>query len=216
MDQKFKIIKEIPFQELEKRLRNVPLVQKGKLGEDIYVYENAEIKLRELNTKEINPTTFYVLSSNLKFQKDLRKYLLEKYNIDTLHLTRGYELENEKQEIWTLIPPIVEITSCLINFRNKKDEINYSDNVKIKIPVLVDGAHRLFSANTNNFAGICISNVLEQFPFYAYPNEWERIKQVDFVPENKNERKFYLKENCYNLYRDFGVLGCGAPRGKEK
>jgi len=64
------------------------------------------------------------------------------------------------------------------------------------------------------FNGIYIVGALESHPFYAHPNEWERIKIVEEVPKDKKDKKFYSRPDCYALYRNFGVLGCGAPEAQ--
>ncbi len=210
-----KVVKEINFSELEEKIRKVPLLQKRNDSFEIYVYKEARISLRELDPEEVNPTTFYLLRSGLEFQRKLRKKLLEQDNIDTLHLTSAYELENEKKEIWTIMPPIIEVTQRVIKYQSKEHELTYDLPVNIKIPIINDGAHRVFIAREEglSFKGIYISKILEEFPFYAHPNEWERVKIVETIPKTKEEKKFYSRENCYALYRNFDVLGCGKPRG---
>lgn len=214
---KIEIIREIGFEELVKKIRRVPLMDKREDGSNIYVYDNANISLKEFNVEEVNPTSFYVLNENMRFQRGLRKELLGK-GIDTLHLDRAYELRNEKSEIWTLMPPIIEVTQRDVNYVHQKGELKYEDIVRLNIPIINDGLHRITLAEelSKTFNSIYISGASKEYPFYAHPNDWSRVKRVDKVPSVKTEKKFYSRENCYGLYRDFGVLGCGAPRGLSK
>ncbi|MFA6073584.1 MAG: hypothetical protein WC758_05710 [Candidatus Woesearchaeota archaeon] len=212
------VIREIEFSELESMIRTVPLIEGKKLSSPTHVYQDANISFREIFVNEVNLTTFYILRKNLEFQRTLRKYLLAKEGIDTLHLNCAYELKNEKNEIWMLTPPIIEVTPRRLKYVAQIGEKTYEDSVVLQIPIVNDGAHRVFLAKEEKetFTSIYISNALENFPFYAHPNDWSKVKIVEKIPEKKEDKKFYSRENCYGLYRDFGVLGCGAPRGVGK
>lgn len=210
---KIEVLKEIPFGELERNIRSVPLLK----SPDVFVYADANISLREFHVDEINPTSFYVIKDNLQRQKDLREVLLKK-GIDSLHLDKAYEIKNSLGEMWTLMPPVIEVAERKISYVPQEDEIKYSDEIKLKIPVINDGMHRVFLAREEgeSFNGVYVSGVMKEFPFYAHPNGWDMVKMVDEVPATKKEKKFYSRNDCYGLYRDFGVLGCGAPRGTSK
>ena len=211
---KIEVIRRIDFSELERKVREVPLRGKDFDGKEIRVYEHAHISLRTMHPDEVNPTTFYLLRSNLEFQRALREHLMSTQGIDTLNLEGALEILNEKGELWTLTPPIIEVTPRLVRYQPKEGEIYYRDVVKVQIPIINDGAHRIALARELGilFRALFISGADENFPFYAHPNEWSRTKVVDFVPSDKRDKKFYSREDCYALYRDFGVLGCGAPR----
>ncbi len=211
---KIEIVRRIPFSELAKKIRHVPLVQKDSEGSERYVYKNARVSVKTFHPDEVNPTTFYLLKKGLEFQTELHETMIRDYGIDTLNLDAGYEIRNEKGEIWGLIPPIVEITPRRVRYVAGKEEISYKEAVTIQIPIINDGAHRVWMAREKNnlFKALCISGADPEFPFYAHPNEWSRVKLVDEVPKDKREKKFYSRENSYGLYRDFGILGCGAPR----
>lgn len=211
------VLGEISFDELREKIRSVPLMNKREDGSNIYVYGDANISLREFDVGDVNPTSFYVIRDNMRFQRELREELL-KQGIDSLHLDRAYELKNDKGEIWTLMPPVIEVASRDVRFVPMEGELKYNDVSQLNIPIINDGMHRVSLARElgDTFNGIYISGVLKEFPFYAHPNGWSRVKEVDKVPASKEEKKFYSRENCYGLYRDFGFLGCGAPRGVSK
>lgn len=212
------IISEIPFSELETMVKKVPLVKKDKTGREIFVYENANISFRDLSVNEVNPTTLYIIKKNFEFQRDLREALIKSYGIDSLHLEAAYEIKNEDGSIWTLTPPIIEVTERRVNFVAGKEEIKYNNTIKINIPIINDGAHRVYLAlkEGERFTGMYISDPNQKFPFYSHPNQWDQIKLVDKVPTSKEEKKFYSREDCYALYRNFSNIGCGAPRGTSK
>jgi len=211
-----KIVNRISFSELESSVRAVPLKGLNPDGSQRLVYTDARISLKRFYTEEINPTTFYLLKRGIKLQRELRTTLLDKYEIDTLNLDAAYEIENEKGEIWGLTPPIIELTPRKVKYVPRKGEIPYEDEVVVQVPIINDGAHRVWLARENHetFVGLFISGADPNFPFYAHPNEWSMVKILDEVPKDKRDKKFYSMENCYDLYRDFEVLGCGAPRSE--
>lgn len=212
---KIEVVNVIPLEELIEKVRMVPLLKPDESGNKIFPYENANIELRNVSPHEINPTTFYLLRENLEFQDELRNYLIDKYKNDSLKLNHGLELVNkDKKEEWTLIPPIIEVTPRTVRYIPSDGELEYEETAEIKIPIINDGAHRCWISRINNmnFNGIYISGASERLPFYAHPNGWGMVRIVDKTPSTKKEKKFYSREDCYSLYRDFGVLGCGAPR----
>ena len=208
------ILRRIAQNELRSMIRSVPLMNKDPNAEKIYVYKDANINFRTLAPHEVNPTTFYVIRKGLEKQRELRNALLEQ-GIDTLKLDGALEIQNDEGKICTLTPPIVELTPRLVRFMpSLPEEIKYEESVLTQIPVLNDGAHRVMLARELGleFNAIYISGAMSEFPFYAHPNEWDRVKVVDDVPSTKKEKKFYSREECYSLYRDFGAIGCGEPR----
>jgi len=56
-------LRRINFQELEKKLRQVPLMQKNEQDPPILVYKDANITLKQLYYHEVNPPTFYLLKT---------------------------------------------------------------------------------------------------------------------------------------------------------
>ncbi len=208
------VIRRIPFEELEDKLRKVPLMKKDDQGREILIYETANIQLRRFNAEEVNPTSFYLLRKNLTFQEELREHLLKTYEIDSLNMTEALELKNGN-EIWTLTPPIIESTKRTVQYQAQPEEIAHLGTYKISIPIINDGLHRVYLAliqNNGAFTGIHISGALEEFPFYAHPNQWNQVNVLEELPKRKEEKKLYSRDDCYALYRNFGILGCGAPR----
>lgn len=205
----------IVFKDLEDRIRKVPLLNaRNSNGSSIFVYENADIELRNVSPDELNPTTFYLLRKNLEFQRNLRMYMLSEYGIDTLKLDCALELENfDSGEEWTLMPPVVEVSEESVML-NPENDLKYDLIIKVKIPLINDGAHRIYLSRElgERINVIHINDILKEHPLYAYPNPWDMVNIVDTVPKIPGEKKFYRVSNPYNLYRDFGVLGCGAPR----
>ncbi len=208
----------IDFSELEEKIRGIPLMQKDTDGSEIFPYKNAHINLQLFHADEVNPPTFYLLEKNLQTQKLLHAALLNLgYNF--LHLTdkaAALEIFNkDSNEFWTLIPPIIELTSRTVRYVPQSNEINYEHMpTKIMIQLICDGAHRVaFSQGHGElFTGIKISGADPLYPYYAHPNGWDMVKIVKDVPATKEEKKYYRLENCYALYRNFDIIGCGKPR----
>jgi len=216
---KLEVISQIPWVELEEKIRRVPLKKVAADGTQIFVYSTAKIEPREFLSDEVNPTSFYALNKNLQTQRDLRAELLKKYNIDTLKLENGVVILNhDTQQEWTLIPPIIELTPRTIKYVAQHEELSYDESVRVQIPIVNDGLHRVMLAKELQlpFKGVYISGANAAFPFYAHPNSWEMVKFFDDIPKTTREKKLYSRADCYGLYRDFGVLGCGAPRNLGK
>ncbi len=216
---KIEILRKIPFKELEESVRKVPLMKKDSRGREIFVYKDATISLRTFTYDEVNPPTFYLINKNLETQRNLFLSLDKDHKITPLELDGALEIRNEKGEIWTLTPPIIEVTERSVRYVPQDGEIDYSEYVnKIKIPLICDGAHRVQVAREYGmpFIGLSIVGADPKHPYYAHPNGWDMVKIVDEVPKTKIEKKFYRYEDCYALYRDFDVLGCGKPRGVGK
>ncbi len=215
---KIEILRRIPFSELEDMIRRVPLKGKTPEGKDILVYQHARIALKQLEAGEVNPTTFYLVRKNMDVQREIRACLRAEHGIDSLQLDGALEIQNDQGEVWTLTPPIVEFTSRIVHYVAQQGEKECERNVKIAIPIVNDGAHRVALARDLGvpFNAVVISGALEAFLFYAHPNAWDEVRLVDAVPAQREEKKLYIRDDCYFLYRDFGVLGCGAPRSPHK
>ena len=214
------ILRKIPFNELEYMIRKVPLVKKDENGSEIFPYKDAYINLRKFRFEEVNPPTFYLLRDNLNTQRNLAKTLTEKYEIDPLRFDNeiaAVELKNlDTNEIWLLTPPIIENVSRQISYVRQEGEIDYSDKpITINVPLICDGAHRVAISKEfgGYFNGINIVGASPKHPYYAHPNGWDMVNIVNEVPKTKEDKKLYSREDCYALYRNFDVLGCGKPRG---
>ena len=208
------IKKIIPYSGLEERLRQVPLMGRDEQGNQIYPYRSANISLREISVDEVNPTTFYLLQSGIEHQIRLNQELL-KYGIDTLRLHSAVVFETE-QGIRTLLPPIVEVQEEHVKFENHHGDRTYPGTYRIKVPLINDGAHRLYLARMREVhpTVLYLSGIPSRYPFYAFPNHWDDVRVVDEVPRNKEEKKLYRREDSYALYRNLDSVfeGCSKPR----
>lgn len=211
---KVELIRTIPLEEILDRVRKAPLLS----DKSIQPYKSAHIDLRQLTTSEFNPSTFYLVREHLDFQRELNAILQREYGHNTLNLLEGVviSVNGEKEEL--LIPPIVEVTKRTVYYQAQPGEINYAKPQTVMIPIAVDGNHRSSLAHGNNgrVRVIHVANANQDYPFYAHPNSWDEIKLVNEVPKSKQEKKMYLKENCYDLYRDFSELTSSVPRGTSK
>ena len=201
--------------ELEDMIRKVPLIAHP----DVFVYENADIQVRSVSPEEVNPTSFYALRRNLDFQAELRTALMEQ-GIDTLFLQgeeAALELKNEKDEIWSLFPPVIELATERVKYQSREGEKQYDDTVEIKVPIINDGLHRVMLAKElgSKVNVLYISWINQDFPFYAHANNWNQVEVVDEIPQQAG-KKYYLREKNYELYRNFGIYAVGAPRTTEQ
>ena len=211
---KIEILKKISFEELEKMIRDIPM-----LGDkNIFPYKEAHITLSRFRYDEVNPPQFYIINKNLQTQRELYE-AISFYGFDQLNLTNevaALEIKNlDTNEIWTLTPPIIELASRTIRYLPNHEEIDHSNNpVKINIQLICDGLHRVAYSKERDgfFNGIKIVGANQNYPYYAHPNGWEMVKFVEEVPSSILEKKLYSRKDCYHLYRDFGSIGCGKPR----
>lgn len=208
------ILKVTPWSELEGMVRSVPLNKPDGNGQKIFPYTNAHISLRSVVPDELNPTTFYIIEKGLAFQRKLREDLL-KLGYDTLKLDCLLEIRNDEGQIWGVMPPVVEVMRERVAHRNHKGDINYdAKEIDVTVQIINDGAHRIYFARElrTPVSVVHVSGIPEEHPFYALPNSWDMVKVFTDTPKTKAEKKFYRREDCYALYRDFSVLGCGKPR----
>lgn len=216
---KLEIIERVPWQELEQRVRQVPLLKARRSdGNQIFVYEHADVSLRNVSSEEVNPTSFYAVRDGLQLQRDLRNNLLDQHGLDTLTLTELLRFRTEDGQEFGLMPPVVEVQRRRVRYIPAEGELSHEGTFEIKIPLVNDGLHRFMIAREvgSRVSVVYVVGSDPEFPFYAHPNSWSDVKLVDGVPKTKAEKKLYSREDCNLLYRDFGIFGCGAPRGTGK
>ncbi|MBI4146292.1 hypothetical protein HY489_03065 [Candidatus Woesearchaeota archaeon] len=208
------IVREIPWSELECMVRGVPLKARDSQGNQVFPYQNARIQLREVCPEELCASSFYLIERNLEFQRRLRAEL-QAAGYDSLHLQGGLELVNGAGEVWRLIPPVVEVMHEEIVHLNPSGNIDYRQRpTVVAVHIVNDGMHRVALAREvrETVNVIHISSIPRDRPYYALPNGWNDVKVFTDTPQTMGEKKLYRVERPYDLYRDFGVLGCGAPR----
>jgi len=204
----------IPWTELETLIRAVPLKAKDPQGQPIHPYANARISLREVTPEELNASSFYLIERNIAFQRELHKHLFA-LGYDTLHLTGALELHTPTNELWRLLPPVVEVMHEEITHRNTRGDIDYlALPTSITLPIVNDGMHRVWLARElgQTINVIHISGIPTEHPYYALPNSWDQVKIFTDTPKTMAGKKYYRRQKSYDLYRDFDVLGCGKPR----
>ncbi len=214
------LVEKIHLIELEQRLRRVPLFKPDAQGNPIFPYKNARIEFRHTHPDDVNPTTLYLLRHGLEQQRHLRNAFREHHDaglnsIDTLRLS-GAIVYRTEEGVRTMLPPIVEMQEEKVRYDNPHGDKVYPEPHLVNIPVINDGAHRMYLARQEKAIPlVChISGVLSEYPFYAFPNHWDNVKIVDEVPAEKREKKLYKREDSYELYRNFDAVfeGCSKPR----
>ena len=167
------------------------------------LYSNSGIELAVFHTDEIAPAQRYVLVDEIRKVRDLR-WTLREHGVDLCKLDgyvtirlRGYD------DPIDVLPPVVE-------------ESQEADGSVVKI--LNDGMHRVYLARMERspIQVVYVSNVPEQFPYYAFPlvNGWNEVSIVGELPEGY-VKKWHRIKNYKTLYRDFntGFQNVGGPRG---
>lgn len=186
---------EIPWEQIEDGLRQVPLLNKR----DVFPYAGAAIELREIPYSEVRTTSLYVARNLLAVQEAIAEDIAEEGH-HPLRMESGLILGSVidgEQKLTGFIPPIVEETD---------EEGMY----------VLDGSHRTNLGRWTGrtaFNAIHISGIREDCPAYAYPNEWTEVVHYDEVPKEPSLRKNYREPGVlYGLYRDFGALNGSQPR----
>lgn len=212
------IVREIPWKELEQKIREVPLLEKGDNGAEVFPYSTAKIAIRNVSVKELCCPSKYALKINLEEQRRLHQFLLES-GIDSLSLTSGVELTDGSGEIWSLLPPVVEVVEQEVIFPPREGELDHSNRSSlIPMQMLIDGVHRVLLAREldRELNVLHITGVDPHYPYYALPNSWSELQVLNELPRSAQEKKLYRRGNCYGLFRNFDTLGCGAPRGTRQ
>lgn len=211
MDTDIRILRRIPEAELAGRLRVLTL-----LNSAVRPYETAEIRFASVPPDLLFPAALYVARPNLERQRKLREAFLRQ-GADTLDLHGGVEFQTGN-EVWTVIPPVVEFQSEKAEFHPRRPGDPDCPPAEVEIPLINDGLHRVWLARELglNIRVVLIRGVPPAHPYYAYPASWPRVKLLDDVPTDKAARKRHRVADYYSLYRDFGPLGVGKPRHPEE
>ena len=170
---------------------------------EVRLYSDSAIEVTTFHTDEIAPAQRYVLAQEIRKVRDLR-WALREHETDLFKLD-GYvtiRLRDYDDPI-DVLPPVIE-------------ESKEADGSVVR--VLNDGMHRIYLARMERspIQVVYVSNVPEQFPYYAYPlvNGWNEVSIVEELPEGYI-KKWHRIKNYKTLYRDFntGFQNVGGPRG---
>jgi hypothetical protein len=181
--------REVAWTELERRLRETPLLRSGEEDEVVYPYEYADIRLARVAYADVAPTSLYVLRKNLAVQAAIACELSVE-GFHALELEGGLVLRDDNGKEEGLIPPIVEESDADGKY-------------------VLDGAHRTSMGRwlgRTHFVAAHISGIRPDCPSYALPNDWDEIRIMEEVPKNPAEKKHYRGEDYKALYRDFSQL----------
>ncbi len=204
----------INFGDLEQKLRQVQLLKPDEQGNPIYPYRDAHISFRQVHPDEVNPTTFYLLRKGIEQQRKLKQEIEEK-KLSFFQLP-GALVYRTEEGTRTLLPPIIEVQEEVVRYENPRGDKQYDTSFRVQIPVINDGAHRIYLAKMHEeLPLVCyISGALPEYPLYAFPNHWDDVKIVEETPQEKEKKKLYRREDNYALYRNFDsvFVGCSKPR----
>lgn len=191
----------IPIEQAFARLRYAPLDAAG--DKTILVFEDASIRLCDFRPQELNPMSCYVLRRNLELQRELRTWLLQQHNIDTLQLSSLLALRTD-EGIIGMAPPIVEIYEELIMVYVRMGD-RLPPPRAVKIPIIQDGIHRMWLGRELGIPvrTVTIEGALREHLPYAYPNSWHEVQIYESPPEMK---KHYRRMKPYSFMRPFHIM----------
>lgn len=192
-----------PIEKAFARLREAPLEAAGE--EKIFIYHTATMRLADFLPNELNPTSLYILKDKLKLMRDIRKQLLDQYQIDILRLSDVLHLKTEDGKIFGMAPPFVEIYEERIKIVPLPKDRKPPHTLLLQIPILKDGIHRTWIAREENVAIRCIvvHGALKENMPYAYPNHWSEVNVYETKP---NQPKYYRRQNQYSYMRPLSTL----------
>ena len=191
----------VPIEKMFQELKGAVLENANR---EILYYQNATLRVAELHPNEINPASLYLLEENLAFQHALRTHLLHRYGIDTFRLSNILHLKNG-QHMFGMAPPYIEISEEKLALAPKPGDHAPPKEQTLKIPLLIDGIHRVWLAREENITVRCIiaHGTHPEYLNYAYPNEWHEVKICKTVPGVK---KFYRRKVHYSFMIPLTIL----------
>jgi len=177
--EKIEIIKEISFNDLCSRLKEVRL----RGFPEVKIYENSNVSIKRVSPEDILKKVFTPQPTIYQDHLDRissMQILFQEKGIDIYNLNGGYDYiatdsEGNESE-WTIIPPVIEVMTInpinsgldyseLLGDRLKElmqdgghtlnpelNSLNFSEYPIIRtfIPQICDGSHRIHSAIVNN------------------------------------------------------------------
>ncbi|HKC04852.1 MAG TPA: hypothetical protein VKC54_03200 [Patescibacteria group bacterium] len=130
-------------------------------------YEYADHDLKSLNPSEVSPTAKYVLRKNLEVIENLDKELSAE-GIDIFNLEGVVKIDENNY----ICPPILEV---------------WNQKPFNGVPVVVDGAHRLYIAKKRGINVNCMvvsGNISSDLPMLPLGG-WSEVLEQDNVPKDK-------------------------------
>ena len=199
-----KILHFRPFDDsVKKDIQSIPLL----CNREKFPYKNSTIQLLEFYTNSLNPSTLYYIKNNILFQEKLRTQLLELW-YDTLKLWWILTFEWDDEKVYSIMPPVVEVSNRPYKIIPMSWEIEYKNDFSIKVPILLDGIHRALFAKSLwiPLQVLYIDNVDIECPPYAHPNKWDEIVACDETPNILHKKKHYISADPKSYYKDFSGL----------
>lgn len=184
------------------RLLASPLEAAGE--QHILIYENATARLCDFFPDELNLTSLYVMKRQLERLREIRAHLIEKHQIDILHLDATLHLRQEDGTLLGMAPPFVEIYDEEVTIVSRADE-QQPPPVTLKVPILKDGIHRAWIAREEktSFRCLLVHGALKGHRPYAYPNAWDQVQLCEDKPALK---KYYRRVDPYTYMRPLKAL----------
>lgn len=135
---KIEVVKQLPIDELDARLRNVRL----RGFPDVKIYESADIEIKEVSPESIRTRIFTPQPRVYRtFIQGIEKMaeMFAKEGIDMFRLGTGYDYSATYADgqtcNWTLIPPVVEVLPIVFN---KGKGLDYSGLIGEELRKVMD------------------------------------------------------------------------------
>ena len=161
-------------------------------------YEYADIRQDKLDPSDVRPTAKYVLRSHLSTIEFLDRELLGQ-EIDIFNLHGVVKIDDNNY----ICPPVLEVW--------KEQPFN-------EIPVIVDGAHRVYVARKRGIKINCViisGNISSMLPVLPLTG-WHEVFERDSVPKDKRNYDPDIPDNWkpHELYRQ-QFHGSTGPRSER-
>lgn len=199
--------RELPLEQAFEAARGAMLEKAD--GKEIFFYRNATFRLETLWPENLNPASLYLIKKNLDFQRELRRYLLEQYGIDTLRLDSVLHLQTA-EGMKGMHPPYVEISEERLRLLPGPEDRNPPEKQTLRVPIIIDGLHRARIAMEEGLplnCVVCSGAYDANYLYTSYPVHWSQVKVYDEVPPVK---KFYRRQQQYSFMRPLEAFLLGA------
>lgn len=182
-----------------------------------HFYQHAYLRGVTLRPDDVNPSAMYVLESRLRFQANLRSHLLETAGIDTLRLQEVLHLRDETSGVvFGMAPPYVEVVSEAVAILPRPQDREAPPPQRLRMLLLIDGIHRFWLARELDLSVsvVLVSDAPSEFPYRAYPCDWDVVRVTDVVPSS-DKKRFYRFPERYQHVRPLDSLRGIRPNFPE-
>lgn len=175
-----------------------------------FIYQDANIQLtNRVDARTLTPPQRYVLNGTVNTVIDLY-HSFRNLGVDIFDLNGAlfFWLEGSDPEVDNpipFLPPIVE-DSC--------------DREGRVVKLINDGMHRCCAALDlrHEINVVHISNLPEQYPYYAYPftGGWNKVVRFDELPDEFQKKDYRNPDSYKALFRQFNEIFPGVQEQRKQ